>query len=791
MRLLKYVAGALSILIVVAASLVYFTLRASLPQIGGTLANAKIASSATIERDAYGVPTIRAKTRADLAFATGVAHAQDRFFQMDLMRRAAAGELAELLGPAVLETDKHFRIHGFRYVAQQVLRDASDEQRRWIDAYVAGVNFALTHARSRPWEYLLLRQQPRAWRADDCLLVAFSMYLDLNDSNGAKEVANAQLRASLPPQLYAFIHPPGTEWDAPLSGGVWRGAKIPGSDVIDLRHTNAKFTLAESFEEPDVLGSNNWAVAGTHTADGAALLASDMHLPLRLPNVWYQARLVVEAGGADHRDLVGVTLPGLPLLIAGSNGRVAWSYTNSYGDWTDVVVVEADPLNADRYLTPEGPEPFAVRRERIDVRGAQPHSIDLKATRWGPVVARDASHHDLALAWTAHFPRATNLNLFAFETADSVGELLQLANRGGGPVQNVVAADSQGHIGWTLMGQIPTRGNYDSSVPSSWSASGSGWQGWLAPKAYPRIIDPPSGRLWSANARTLEVDRMTALLGDGGFDLGARAAQIRDDLLALPRATREDMAKIQLDDRALFLARWHDLLLDLLNDGAVAQSDLRRRAQKAVRDWSGRAEVDDVGYRIVRSFRMRVRDEVYSWLTAAARQKFPDGQFAPSAQFEGPLWQIVTERPVHLLPSRFSSWPNALLASLDATLNELQKECGALAKCTWGAANTLAIRHPLSAALPFARVWLDMPSVPVDGDTWMPRVQGPKFGASERMVISPGKEAEALFQMPSGPVDHPLSPFYGAGHSDWVRGKSRALLPGTATNVLTLTPAPQ
>jgi penicillin amidase len=284
---------------------------------------------------------------------------------------------------------------------------------------------------------------------------------------------------------------------------------------------------------------------------------------------------------------------------------------------------------------------------------------------------------------------------------------------------------------------------------------------------------------------------MTALLGDGGFDLGARAAQIRDDLLALPRATREDMAKIQLDDRALFLARWHDLLLDLLNDGAVAQSDLRRRAQKAVRDWSGRAEVDDVGYRIVRSFRMRVRDEVYSWLTAAARQKFPDGQFAPSAQFEGPLWQIVTERPVHLLPSRFSSWPNALLASLDATLNELQKECGALAKCTWGAANTLAIRHPLSAALPFARVWLDMPSVPVDGDTWMPRVQGPKFGASERMVISPGKEAEALFQMPSGPVDHPLSPFYGAGHSDWVRGKSRALLPGTATNVLTLTPAPQ
>ncbi|HEU4602847.1 MAG TPA: penicillin acylase family protein, partial [Steroidobacteraceae bacterium] len=596
-------------------------------------------------------------------------------------------------------------------------------------------------------------------------------------------------RASLSPALYAFMYPPGTEWDAPLSGGVWRGAQIPGSDVVDVRRSNARTAREPAISnEPLLPGSNNWAVAGTHTADGSALLASDMHLPLRLPNVWYHARLIVDAPAPAKRDLVGVTLPGLPLLIAGSNGHVAWSYTNSYGDWTDVVIVETDPQHADRYLVPEGSEPYRTRRERIEVRGGAPQEIEVKTTRWGPIVARDGGQHDLALAWTAHDPRATNLALLKFETAQTLESLLDAANRAGGPVQNFVAADAQGHIGWTLMGQIPQRGDYDSSIPTSWSSPGSGWQGWRAPDQYPRIIDPPSGRIWTANARVLEVERALELMGDGGFDLGARAAQVRDDLLALPRATMQDMVKIQLDDRALFLMRWHDLLLDLLDDRAIAKDDLRKQARGFVAQWSARAAADDVGYRIVRAFRLRVREDVYSWLIEPARRRFPQAQFAPSMQFEGPLWQIVTERPVHLLPNEFSDWRTALLHSLDTTLGDLVEECGRLDKCTWGAANTLAIRHPLSSALPFTSIWLDMPAEQVDGDSAMPRVQGPKFGASERMVISPGKESQGLFQMPSGPVDHPLSSFYGAGHDDWVNGRPGALLPQQAKYVLTLSP---
>ena len=789
MRLIKYFGGAFLVLLALTGVLVYWAFHVSLPQITGELAQAQLDSTVRIERDSYGTPTIRAKSRSDLAFATGVAHAQDRFFQMDLMRRAAAGELAELLGSAVVDTDKRFRIHGFRRVAQQVLSNATDEQRHWLDAYAAGVNFDLAKAGSRPWEYLVLRQQPRTWLSEDSLLVAFSMYLDLNDSNGAKEIANAELRAGLPHELYAFINPPGTEWDAPLSGGVWRGAKIPSSDVVNLRAAKSKLVSAISYDDPDLPGSNNWAVAGTHTSDGAALLASDMHLPLRLPNVWYPARLIVAGHGYAQRDLVGVTLPGLPMIIVGSNGHVAWAYTNSYGDWTDVVVVEGDPEHSGRYLTPEGSEPFELRRERIDIRGGQAQTLEVKETRWGPIVGRDGAQHDLALAWTAHLLHATNLNLFDFEPVQSVEELLAAANRGGGPVQNIVAADAHGHIGWTLMGQVPKRGPYDGSVPSSWSGAGSGWQGWLAPDQYPRIVDPPSGRLWTANARTLEVERTLALIGDGGFDLGARAAQIRDDLFALPAATRDDLAKIQLDDRALFLTRWHDLLLDVLDDRAVAAHDVRRQARELIKRWSARADANDVGYRLVRAFRTRVRDDVYSWLTASARERYPDAQFAPSAQFEGPLWQIVTERPMHLLPYRFQAWPEALLASFDASLEDLMKECVSLDECTWGRANRLSMRHPLSAALPFGSRWLDMPADEINGDSWMPRVQGPSFGASERIVVSPGKESQGLLQMPGGPTDHPFSPVYGAGHEDWVHGKSRSLVPGKARYVLTLSPA--
>ena len=785
--------AAVAILIIGFAAL-YFAVRASLPQLEGEIRAPQLAAPASIERDAQGTPTLRATSRRDLAFATGFAHAQDRYFQMDLMRRAAAGELAELLGDSLIDSDKKLRIHGFRRVAARVAELASAEERDLLDAYVAGVNFSLGHMSARPWEYLALRSQPVEWRAEDSVLVAFSMYLNLNDSSGAEELARAQLRETLPPEMFAFLHPLGTEWDAPVVGGTWRGAPIPGSDVLDLRGGAARVTALHAprssglLDEPPVVGSNSWAVAGTHSSDASALLANDMHLGLRLPHVWYRARLIVDAQGDAQRDLVGVTLPGLPMLIVGSNRHVAWGYTNSYGDWTDLVVVDPDPTDATRYLTAEGSEAFEVRSEAINVRGAEPVTLEVKWTRWGPVVNHDAAGRPLALAWTAHQPHATNLRMMDLESAQNVEDGLQAANRAGGPVQNILVADAGGRIGWSLMGQVPVRAHYDSTLPASWREPGTGWTGWRTPAEYPRIVDPAAGRLWTANTRTIDVETWLAFMGDGGYDLGARGAQIRDGLLALPSATAQDLVAIQIDDRALFLARWRDVLLDVLNDAAVKDHSARAEARRLVANWSAHAAADDAGYRIVRAVRSEIRKNVFESLTAAARTKYPKTKFAPSSQFEGPLWQLVTQRPEHLLDPRYATWDAALLASVDVALGKLTQTCPQLGDCTWGAENTLSMRHPLSAALPLAARWLDMPAVPMPGDAWMPRVQGTSFGASERLVVSPGKEAQGYFQMPGGPVDHPLSSFYGAGHDDWVHGRATPLLPGDAQHVLRLLP---
>jgi penicillin amidase len=766
---------------------VCFLVRGSLPQLDGEIGGLNL--HASIERDDLGTPTIKGASRSDLAFATGFAHAQDRFFQMDLMRRAAAGELAELLGATVLERDRAFRLHGLKQVAQRALQQWPPSDRELLDRYVAGVNSGLDHLTVRPWEYLLLGSVPRVWTAQDSLMCAYAMYLTLNDPTGQVELSRAQLQQSLPPELFGFLYPIGSEWDAPLSGGSWRSPPIPSAQIVDLRETPSKARanpVQHAYEERELVGSNVWAVDGAHAQNGAAILASDMHLGLRLPHIWYRARLIV-GDMTNPRDLVGVTLPGLPILIVGSNRQIAWGFSNSYGDWTDLIVVEVDPANPDRYLVGENSEAFTHRSETIKVRDQPSVQMEVVTTRWGPVVSRDAQGRPLALAWTAHHPRATNMRLLDLEHATSVAQALEIANRSGTPVQNFVVADAVGRIGWTLMGQVPVRTNFDPNVPSSWRAPGTGWTGWQPPQAYPKIVDPPSGRLWLANARPIDAVAWLGFAGAGNYDTGARAGQIRDRLLAMPTATIADMAKLQLDDRALFLVRWRDLLLQVLEDAPATQAD-RRAAHDLVANWSGRAAANDAGYAIVRAFRLQTRRAVFDALTAQARAELPQGAFEPWPQFEGSLWQLVTQKPPHLLDPSFANWDSALLVWADAAIASLRKNCTVLSQCTWGRENTLQMTHPLSAAVPWVARWLDMPERAMNGDSAMPLVQGPKFGASERLVVSPGREAEGLLQMPGGPVDHPLSKFYGAGHEAWVRGEPQPLLPGKSRHTLRLRP---
>ena len=765
-------------------------LKASLPQLDGERGVAGLAATVEIERDDLGVPTIHAANRLDAARALGFLHAQDRFFQMDLLRRQAAGELAEIIGPPVLKTDRQHRVHRFRERARQVLAGASPDDRALLMAYTDGVNAGLSSLGGKPFEYLMLRVDPAPWKPEDSILAVYAMFFELNDESGRRESALGVLRDTLPPQMLDFVAPAGTEWDAPVVGAPFPTPPIPGPEVFDLRKAKALPKAATFRREPadddlaiSAAGSNNWAVSGAHTADGHALLANDMHLGIRLPNTWYRASLVwpdprpdpKQSAGGNLR-MTGVTLPGTPFVVVGSNGHVAWGFTNSYGDWTDLVELEVDPQHPDVYRTPQGPRHFTTFEERIRVKGGKDDTLEVKETIWGPVIGTDHNGKPRAVSWIAHDPQAVNLGSAGLETARTLEEAMAAANRAGIPPQNFTVADSTGRVGWTIIGQIPRRVGFDGRLPTSWADGTRRWDGWLTPEEHPRIVDPPAGRIWTANARVVDGE-MLAKLGNGGYDLGARAQQIRDDLMRLGHATPRDLLKVQLDDRALFLARWRDLLLKTLSPPAVAghprRAELRRLADKG---WTGRASVGSAGYRAVRMFRALVDEQVFASLSGQGN--VPDeARFGPPSQFEGPLWRLVTERPPHLLDPRFKSWDEALLAAVDQVVKTDETLGHKLADRTWGERNTTHIQHPLSLAVPALGRWLDVPSRPLPGDANMPRVQGPNFGASERMVVSPGHDETVSSTCPEAQSGNPFSPFCRKGSRRGRRESRRRFSP--------------
>jgi penicillin amidase len=326
-------------------------------------------------------------------------------------------------------------------------------------------------------------------------------------------------------------------------------------------------------------------------------------------------------------------------------------------------------------------------------------------------------------------------------------------------------------------------------VPTSWTDGARGWEGWLEPDAYPRILDPADGVLWTANNRQVS-GQWLALLGDGGFDLGARAKQIRDDLLALSTADEEAMLAVQLDDRALFLERWRELVLEVLTDRAVAERPSRGLFRRLVGEtWTGRASVDSQAFRLVRAFRFETFELVYGALLADLEEADERFSIYRIVQWEDPLWRMITERPDHLLGPDHESWDELVLAAVDATMEYFNTEIGPdPERWSWGQRNTVTIRHPISLAVPQLSRWLDMPRVSLPGENDMPRVQSPRFGASERLAVSPGREEDGFFHMPGGQSGHPMSPHYRAGHDAWVDGRPAPFLPGEAEWVLTLVP---
>lgn len=800
------VAGA-CLLLGTAAVGVILVVRASLPQLDGARRVPSLAAAVGIERDALGVTTISGTSRDDLAYATGFVHAQDRFFQMDLLRRSAAGELAALIGPAAISLDESHRIHRFRARAHRAVAALPDGERRLLERYAAGVNDGLDALTVRPFEYVLLGERPRPWSSEDSLLAVYAMYFDLQYGELRRILARQALRERVSPDLLAFLLPTSSRWDAPLDAASMPAVTTPPSpaapDWLDRAHARTPQTMVSDWQASGdanaMTGSNAWAVDGAHAQAGRAMVANDMHLSLRLPNVWYRLSLVQRGQAGIARRFTGVTLPGAPTIVAGSNGRVAWGFTNSYGHYMDLVELERDSRDASRYRAPGGNwERVRIGHERIDVRGEKPVTLEVAETRWGPVTTVGTKAY--AIRWIAHDVNAINLRLRQMEDARSVREALAIAQTMGIPTQNMLVADADGHIGWTLAGPLPRHepmppaGELQVLPDLPWrSSTYAGWRGYLAPADYPALVDPPSGRLWNANNRQLAGGDQ-AKIGDGGPDVGARATQIRDDLLARQSAAPPDLLAIQIDDGARWIEPWRQLAQSTLDAAALDGHPDRARFKQILGAWNGKADADAAGYALARAFFDSMYSAWFAPLDAALGQTQAGLTYAVANSRRLAVMESLA-RYEAWIPPGYAGWHAFVLARIDEAIEQAKAiggAGGALEHAVWGERNRAAIAHPFARMIPPAlaplSALLAAPADPLSGDFNMPRVQGASFGASERMVVSPGHEDEGIFHMPGGQSGNPASPYFLAGHEAWVRGEAAPFLPGPARHELTLRP---
>jgi len=798
-RVLKISAIVAVVLVLIALVWVRAELRGSLPTFDGVLALPGLRHEVTIERDDLGVPRILAADSLDAIRALGFLHGQERFFQMDLLRRRSSGELAALVGEAAVEVDKRVRVHRLRARAGRTVALADEVGRKELMAYAEGVNAGLALI-DRPPEYIALRVRPEPWLAEDSVLAVQAMYLNLQDEDGVMDARRGTMRDTLPAAVVDFLLPQGSEWDAPLVGEAFATPAIPGPEHWDLRDAAAAEyrapdtdEIGTSIETLRLVGSNNWAVAGARTADGRALIANDMHLGHGLPNIWYRASIHWRSADGTKRRVTGVTLPGATGVVAGSTDSIAWGFTNSQGDWSDLIEVQFVQGSERRYNTPRGEEELQEFEETIVVAGGADQSLTVLETIWGPLIDTDHNGIRRAVRWIAHDPDSVNLSLVKLAEARSLEEAFRVVHASGIPAQNFVAASNDGRIGWTIAGPMPRRVGYDGRFPVSWADGTRAWVGRLEDEEVPNVLDPTTGRLWTANNRTTDGADLINI-GDGGYVLGARAKQIRDGLFAIEAATPEAMLELQLDDRALFLERWKDLLLAILRERTPRKTlpeldELQRRLETT---WTARASIDSVAYRMVRAWRTFVAERVFQPLTVECRKADEDFDYLFVGRFEGPLWRILEEQPDHLLDRNYSSWDALLLAAADDLVEHfLTADIETLEGATWGQRNRVVMEHPMSGSVPrFIARRLDIPTEALPGDRWMPRVQTPGHGASERFAVAPGNEAEGLFHMPGGQSGHPLSPYYRAGHRAWADGTAAPFLPGETRHTLILNPAP-
>ena len=785
-RILKVALYLLLILLLVLAGagiFIVIKLRASLPIRDGELQIKGLDLPVTVTTDRFGVPTITASTRRDATLVLGYVTAQDRLFQMDLMRRHATGRLAEIVGKIAVKADKRQRVIGFSRVTKAIVANLSDEQRELLVAHADGVNAFIRQMDTPPFEFLLLGYQPEPWTAEDSILVVMNIFQVLSFREGDERMMTI-MEKSLPPEVVAFLTPDTDIYAQVLLGGPDSHRPIqpiPVKALASIRRASKQNKERLVRPTSRVAGSNGWAVDQSKTADGRAIVANDMHLAMSIPNTWYRASL--RYGSVE---ISGVVLPGAPAMVVGSNGHVAWGFTYTAGDFLDLVRLEINPDNPDEYKTPNGWKRFEVVNERIEVKGEEHIVQPIKLTIWGPVSPTPLMGQPVAIHWTALQPEAVGMELLDMDQATTLEEAVRVMNNFRGPSLNVTMADDAGQIAWTYCGKVPIRKGFDGSSTKSWADGNIGWEGYIPPSELPRVISPPEGFIATANNRTVGKD-YPYIIGYN-FANSHRAYRINKRLREMDQVTEQDMFQLQLDTTNHFYEFYQQLVLSVLTEEVIADKPLLLEAQKQIEAWDSKAEVDSVAFGILVRLRKILAEDVFKPFLVLCYET--DKRFSYTwRNMETPLRIVLKERIPEILPdpANYPSWEEFILSKLEESIEQLLSEHNfdSLDQLTWGTIHRTQISHPLGF-IPILDKMLNLPQKPLPGGYHCVRATS----ASERMVISADHPADGILHIPCGQSGHPLSKNYKDQYSYWLQGEPLPFLPGPATHTLTLNPSP-
>ncbi len=765
----------------------YIILNRSLPQLDGSIKIDGLESPVNISSDRFGIPTIDAASRLDAYRALGFVTARDRLFQLEFLRRANSGTLAEVFGSKLLDMDLRQRNLGLEQTAVAAVQALPSGHKQLLYAYAQGVNAFIARSATLPFEFEVLRFKPDTWQPKDSMLIALGMFQVLN-LVAHKERMLSVMEQHLPEEIVAFLTPDNDIYAQNLVGG--RGSRrpmqTPPIDAIKNLYESNNQTVSQTAVQIDdpLFGSNAWAVNYSKTIDGRAILANDMHLPLMVPNIWYRANLIYP--GAE---LSGITLPGSPVLVSGTNQYVAWGYTNALADVLDLVELEIDPDDPERYRTPGGWKRFTTRKEIIQIKGERNRTLNIKQTIWGPVSKQSLLGHPVAIRWTALDPTAVDLTLADMDQAKTVEAAINLFNRAGLPALNVLLADDSGHIGWTLTGRIPNREGYDGSVSRPWGSGRFGWRGYIPPDQLPRVIDPPSGILVSANNRLIGSEYSYPI--GQNFANGYRASRIRERLGQMQGIDEQSLFRLQTDTRSAFYDFYRDLALSAITPKAIDKNPNLSGLKQILQDWDGHAGQDSPAFGILFRFRKKLASEVL--LPLMQRCFDADPQFYYSwFNMDTPLRLLLQAKPQGVLPqkSRYQDWDTLILSALQHTVARMEQtyDVDRIDQLGWADLNPLTISHPFSRAVPMLSTLLDMPVHKLSGCTYCINVVSKNYGVSERLVVSPAAIADSIFHMPTGQSGHPLSSHYSDQHAYWAGHLPLTLAAESAEHSLRLIP---